>query len=399
VHHLLLESGGTLVMTSANRSDEPICFTAEDAATRLPVLADAVLDHDRPIHVPCDDSVVGWCGRHVTDPPLAGVRPCRWTGPAGARRRRRLKNTSASPTARWPTLGACRRQAPRDTARSARDRAAHRPAWRAVRLRRPAPRLPHPRLGGAVAGDRPLDLVQHHHAHVVALLAEHGRLRSRSSASRPTAPLRNGRDDLGRQILCWARQPPFHEAAHLAPVLLPAATRPSAPHRMALAHLYAAGSRGTPTAAGGCVPGRRTTAPGVATGHRHGLRADHEHGPPLDAVASLLGIRHESRYEAEAAMALEYGSPCARKTLPERRFPRTTGSTRGRSCGGSSRGCGPGSRSARWRCVPRRCGRRRHGNVGRVAGWCGWSGSPAGCSKRPPAPPHRDGSPARGSRC
>ena len=46
------------MLTSANRSDEPICFTDDDAAQRLSALCDAVLDHDRPIHVPCDDSVV-----------------------------------------------------------------------------------------------------------------------------------------------------------------------------------------------------------------------------------------------------------------------------------------------------------------------------------------------------
>ncbi len=66
IHHLLLAPvpgaaervPDALVLTSANRSDEPICFTDDDAAERLPVLCDAVLDHDRPIHVPCDDSVV-----------------------------------------------------------------------------------------------------------------------------------------------------------------------------------------------------------------------------------------------------------------------------------------------------------------------------------------------------
>jgi len=58
IHHLLL----TPVPVSKHRYPMPcadqrqpsrrsICFTEDDAAQRLPPLCDAVLDHDRPIHV------------------------------------------------------------------------------------------------------------------------------------------------------------------------------------------------------------------------------------------------------------------------------------------------------------------------------------------------------------
>lgn len=47
-----------LVMTSGNLSEEPIAFTNEDARERLSSLADAFLMHNRDIHVRCDDSVV-----------------------------------------------------------------------------------------------------------------------------------------------------------------------------------------------------------------------------------------------------------------------------------------------------------------------------------------------------
>ena len=73
LHHLLLgESGGPLIATSGNVSDEPICIDDDDALDRLADLADAFCTHDRPIELPCDDSVV-----RIVDGALnAGERIC-----------------------------------------------------------------------------------------------------------------------------------------------------------------------------------------------------------------------------------------------------------------------------------------------------------------------------------
>ncbi len=59
LHHLLLHDfGGPLVMTSGNRSDEPIAFDDGEARQRLGDIADAFLTHDRRIHRRCEDSVL-----------------------------------------------------------------------------------------------------------------------------------------------------------------------------------------------------------------------------------------------------------------------------------------------------------------------------------------------------
>ncbi len=59
LHHLLFAAGGPeiLVMTSANRSSEPIAYDEREAFTRLARIADAFLVGERPIARRVDDSV------------------------------------------------------------------------------------------------------------------------------------------------------------------------------------------------------------------------------------------------------------------------------------------------------------------------------------------------------
>ncbi len=59
LHHLLFDRSGlsALVMTSANRSDEPMVHTNEAAVKTLHGIADIFLTHNRPIRVRVDDSV------------------------------------------------------------------------------------------------------------------------------------------------------------------------------------------------------------------------------------------------------------------------------------------------------------------------------------------------------
>ena len=59
LHYLLLDHGFVaLVMTSGNLSEEPICIDNEEAFRRLKGIADYFLVHNRDIHLRSDDSIV-----------------------------------------------------------------------------------------------------------------------------------------------------------------------------------------------------------------------------------------------------------------------------------------------------------------------------------------------------
>lgn len=59
LHHILMAEGPELlIMTSANLSEEPLCYRDDEAMETLRGIADAFLTHNREIARPCDDSVV-----------------------------------------------------------------------------------------------------------------------------------------------------------------------------------------------------------------------------------------------------------------------------------------------------------------------------------------------------
>jgi hydrogenase maturation protein HypF len=343
IHHLLLapvpgvsgQAPDALVLTSANRSDEPICFTDDDVQQRLwgatgpgmwgatgpGGLCDALLDHDRPIHVPCDDSVVRVIdGRELPIRRSRGYAPLPVDighsgrqGPAVLAVGGELKNTFClTDGSRAYMSGHIGDMATWETLRAFRRAVEQLSEIRGTPVRLAADLHPgyHTRSWAERhAGDRPLDLVQHHHAHVVSLLAEHGRI------GEPIVGVSfdgtgYGCDQTiwGGEILTLGRDSHrFIRAGHLLPVPLPggdAAVRN--PWRMALSQLWMAGIDWTPDLApvAAAKPDElRITRMQLESGT--GCVPCSSMGRLFDAVASLLGVRHRIDYEGQAAIELE----------------------------------------------------------------------------------------------
>ncbi len=326
LHHLLFGLPGDregpvlLVMTSGNLAGEPIVTEDTAARTRLSCLADAWLTADRPIHVPCDDSVVRVVDGAGTVLPVRrsrGYAPLPVPLPVTARPALAvggdLKNTFCVADGRYAWLSAHVGDMDDLATRRAFETAtSHLAALTGVR-----PEIvvadEHPGYRSAAWARRnpaglPVATVQHHHAHIAATMAEHGHDGTHRVIGFAFDGTGYGRDGAvwGGEVLL-ADYIGFERAAHLGYVSLPggdAGVRN--PCRMALSQLRAAGVAWDPRLP--CVAACSTTERSVLARQLDtGLRCTptSSMGRLFDAMSSLAGVCHRVRYEAEAAMRFE----------------------------------------------------------------------------------------------
>ncbi len=320
LHHLLLEALDPLplVMTSGNRSDEPIAYDDRDAERRLAGIADLFLSHDRPIETRCDDSVT----RVVANIELPvrrsrGYAPEPLRLPVACRRPTlalggQLKVTFA--------LGRERHAVLSHHIGDLDDYEAYRAYVAAIahyeRLFATRPEILvhdlHPDYAStryarerAQAGSAPdlLISVQHHHAHVASCMAEHGLVeRVIGVALDGTGYGSDGAVWGGEFLMADYRE--FRRAAHLRYVAMPGGERAiREPWRMAAAHLADAGLDTS-------LLQDHVSPPALATARR---QIERRFNAPLtssmgrlfDAVAAVAGVRRAVRYEGQAAIELE----------------------------------------------------------------------------------------------
>ncbi|MFI6998086.1 carbamoyltransferase HypF [Nocardia sp. NPDC050175] len=307
-----------LVMTSGNLGGEPICYDDNDARARLTGLADGWLSHNRRILVPCDDSVVRLVdgielpvrrSRGYAPLPLALPIPMPPTLAVGAD----LKNTCAVADGRYAWLS--QHIGDMDdlaTLRAFDDAEHHLEQLTGVQPSQLVADA-HPRYRSTAwaqrnAGDRPVRLVQHHHAHIASVMGEHG-----LGAAATVLGIAFDGTGFGPDGAVWggevlsAGYKGFRRLAHLryAP-LAGGDVSVHRPYRMALAHLWAAGidwSESIPSVRACPADERTVLAHQFETGL--GCVPTSSMGRLFDAVSSLAGVRHVVDYEAQAAIELE----------------------------------------------------------------------------------------------
>ena len=316
LHHLLLAGAARpLIMTSGNLSDEPIAHHDDDAMSRLTPLVDGLLQHDRPIHIRCDDSVVrATPGRTQVLRRSRGFAPEPLRLPFEAHRSvlavgAELKSTISVAKRDWVVpshhIGDLEHLA---TYRSFIQAVDHLPRLYGVVPNIVAHDM-HPEYLSskwAAQADLPTFPVQHHHAHVAACMVEHGR-------TEPVLGIAYDGLGYGPDGTLWGGEMlvadfvSSRRVAHLQPVRMPggvAAIRE--PWRMGAT--WAAAAVGRDRAERRLVD--RGIDPATATavlnlGERPSSLITTSAGRLFDAVATLLGGRQRVTYEAQAAIELE----------------------------------------------------------------------------------------------
>jgi len=328
LHHLLLrEFGSAVVATSGNRQNEPVCIDNDQALDRLADIADVFLTHDRPILRPLDDSIVRLIGGQMTV-----LRRARGYAPLPALLKTALPDALAVGGHLKNTIAVCHdRQMILSPHIGDLDCAASRRQFEAAltdlrQFYRLKPqrwmRDLHDGYGSSQFAMREWqtasEKVQHHYAHILACMAEHG-------LEPPLLGVAWDGNGLGDDGTLWGGEflrihdHGFERYAHLRPFSLPGGGKAiEEPRRAALGLLHEIyGERVfdlnflpfteselqllSPVLAKQINCPRTTSA-----------------GRLFDAVASLLGLCHLNQYEGQAAMALEN---CAARSESDAAYP------------------------------------------------------------------------------
>lgn len=318
LHHLLVESGQVWIATSANISGDPICYRDEDAVSSLGAIADAFVMNNRVIHVPVEDSVLLAQGKGTIP-----IRRSRGFAPLPVKIEAdgekvlavggELKNTFALTrdgkifvSAHIGDMGSLATQVAFD-----------RSVGQMMSAHRTKPDLIvadlHPEYNTtawaerySLAHDIPLLQVQHHHAHALSLLAEHELLGEEAyivvcdgTGYGPDGTIWGGE-------FLHLQGAEFERVWHLPTFLLPGGdSAVMNPWKTAVALLHRLGLSSTG------LPPEEFASPAeldLVESQLANLVAVVETssaGRLCDGVASLLGIRHQVTFEAQAAMELE----------------------------------------------------------------------------------------------
>lgn len=317
LHHLLLtQADRPLVMTSGNLGDEPIAIGLDEGRTRLRPLVDAFLLHDRDIVSRCDDSVIRVAGAHdillrrgrgyapvPIGLPVASPQPLIAVGP-------HLKNTFT--LVRYgqafvsPHIGDLEGLEALDHWRRSYDR------YRALFRVEPtvAVRDLHPGyLSTRIAEELGLAriiAVQHHHAHIAAVAAEHG-------VTTPVVGLAFDGTGYGDDGNVWGAEvlvcdlSGYRRAAHLRYAVLPGGDLAARePWRVAVGYEALAGWH-SPAFALAYYGVPHALRAGVQLQVTQGVNAPRASsmGRLFDAAAAVLGVRRHASFEGQAAMELE----------------------------------------------------------------------------------------------
>jgi hydrogenase maturation protein HypF len=304
-----------LVMTSANPGGEPLVKDDAEARESLTGLADAFLTHDRDILHRCDDSVMKWQGKAPSFVRRArGYTPRRiklpYSGPSVLACGAWLKNTvcltrgdEAFVSQHIGDLDHAGTRAMLDeTVDYLIDILDVQPQAVAHDL--------HPDFYSTQYAQRfaearklPLVAVQHHHAHIAAIAAEHRH-------ADPVIGLALDGIGVGSDGAAWGGEllqvkgANFERLGHLAPLTLPGGDRAARePWRMAAAALFEMNRADEITRRFAAQNGAAMMADMLQ--RKLNCVETSSMGRWFDAAAGLLGVKEIQAYEGQAAMLLE----------------------------------------------------------------------------------------------